>query len=55
MLGGEDLPHIKEAANLLAKGITAGRLVTIPGAGHIVNLDARERFNEELTQFLSAK
>jgi pimeloyl-ACP methyl ester carboxylesterase len=52
VLGGDDLPHIKDAANALANGIGGATLVTIPGAGHIVNLDARERFNEELVRFL---
>ena len=52
VLGGDDLPHIKDAANALANGIGGAKLVTIPGAGHIVNLDARERFNEELVRFL---
>ena len=55
VLGGDDLPHIKDAANALANGISGAKLVTIPGAGHIVNLDARDRYNEELVKFLGSR
>jgi 3-oxoadipate enol-lactonase len=55
ILGGEDLPHIKEVAGLLAKGIGGARLVTIPGAGHMVNLDAREAFNRPVDAFLAGR
>jgi 3-oxoadipate enol-lactonase len=53
IVGERDLPHITEAANLLAKGISGAKLVTIPGAGHIVNIDARERYTDEVVRFLS--
>jgi len=53
--GERDLPHITEAANLLAKGIAGAMLVTVPGAGHIVNFDARDRFNDEISRFLSQR
>src|SRR5205807_769952 len=46
VVGEQDLPHIKEVAGLLAAGISGARLVTIPRAGHLVNLDAREPFNQ---------
>ena len=55
ILGGQDLPHIAEIAGLLAKGIRGARLVTVPGAGHIVNLDAREAFNRAVDEFLPTK
>jgi pimeloyl-ACP methyl ester carboxylesterase len=55
IVGERDLPHITEAATLLAKGISGAKLVTIPGAGHIVNIDARERFTDEVVRFLSVK
>src|SRR5687767_2941853 len=31
--GALDLPHIREAADVIVKGVTDGRLITIPGAG----------------------
>lgn len=52
IVGDEDLPHIKDVARLLAGQIAGARLVTIPGAGHIVNLDAPQRFNRAVAAFL---
>lgn len=52
ILGEKDLPHVKEIADLLARGVPGARLVTIPGAGHIVNLDAADAFNKSLLAFL---
>lgn len=55
ILGEQDLPHIKEIAGLLAKGIAGARLVTIPLAGHMVNLDARDAFNQAVDKFLAGR
>jgi pimeloyl-ACP methyl ester carboxylesterase len=55
ILGEQDLPHIKEIAALLAGGIAGARLVTIPRAGHMVNLDARDAFNQAVETFLAAR
>jgi pimeloyl-ACP methyl ester carboxylesterase len=52
IVGDLDLPHIKEIAGLLVSGIAGARLVTIPRAGHIVNLDAPEVFNKAVESFL---
>ena len=53
VLGEKDLPHIKEVADLLARGVSGARLVTIRDAGHIVNLDAADAFNKLVASFLS--
>lgn len=55
ILGEQDLPHIKEIAGLLIKGIAGARLVTIPRAGHMVNLDARETFNRAVEAFVVSR
>ncbi len=55
ILGEQDLPHIKEIAGLLVKGIAGARLVTIPLAGHMVNLDARDAFNQAVDKFLASR
>jgi pimeloyl-ACP methyl ester carboxylesterase len=55
IVGDQDLPHIAEVAGVLAKGIPGARLVTVPGAGHIVNLDAPEPFNEAVAAFLGGR
>jgi pimeloyl-ACP methyl ester carboxylesterase len=52
ILGGQDLPHIKEVASLLVNGISGAKVITIPRAGHMVNLDAREAFNQAIESFL---
>ena len=53
--GEQDLSHIKEIANLLVKGIGGARLVTMTRAGHMVNLDAKDDFNQALDTFLSGR
>jgi pimeloyl-ACP methyl ester carboxylesterase len=54
IIGEQDLPHIKEIASLLVGGIAGAKLVTLPRAGHLVNLDAREAFNQAIESFLAA-
>jgi pimeloyl-ACP methyl ester carboxylesterase len=52
IVGEQDLPHIKEIARLLGDGIAGAKLVTIPRSGHLVNLDAREAFNQAIQSFI---
>lgn len=52
VVGDQDLSHIREIGTILASGIPGASLVTIPGAGHLVNLDARTAFNDALEKFL---
>ena len=52
ILGERDLPHIREIAGLLVNGIAGAQLVTIPRAGHMVNLDSAAAFNQALDAFL---
>jgi pimeloyl-ACP methyl ester carboxylesterase len=53
ILGDRDLPHIKEIGGLLVRQVTGARLVTVPDAGHIVNLDAPGVFNDAVGGFLA--
>jgi len=55
ILGEQDLPHIKEIGGLLVSGISGARLVTIPRAGHMVNLDSPVAFNQALDSFLNGR
>ena len=55
IVGDQDLPHIREIAQLLTERVAAARLVTIPGAGHIVNLDTPRPFNDAVLRFLVAR
>ena len=47
------LPHIKDVGRLLLAGVAGARMVTVPGAGHIVNPDAPDAFNDALGGFLA--
>lgn len=55
IVGEQDLPHIKDVATLVVKGMNGARLVTIPRAGHMVNLDAREEFNRAIDAFVPGR
>ena len=55
ILGEQDLPHIKDAARLLVEGIPGARQVSIPAAGHLVNLDASTAFNRAVDSFLGGR
>jgi len=55
ILGDRDLPHIKEIAGLIAAGVKGARVVNVPGAGHLVNLDAPESFNSAVNTFLAGR
>ena len=54
LVGDQDLPHIKEVAGLLAGGIAGAKQVTVPGAGHLINLDQPAAFNEIVGRILGA-
>jgi len=41
-----------EDARRIAESTPNGRVATVEGAGHLVNLDAPERFNELLGELL---
>ena len=51
--GAEDLSYITDIAALIARSVANGRHVVVPGAGHIVNLDAPAEFGEAMSAFLS--
>jgi pimeloyl-ACP methyl ester carboxylesterase len=55
ILGEQDLPNIKEIVSVLMSGIPGAKLATIPRAGHMVNLDAREAFNQAVESFLMGR
>jgi pimeloyl-ACP methyl ester carboxylesterase len=53
LYGDADQRSPLPVADALHAGIPGSELVVIPGAGHMVNLEAPERFNEEVRGFLS--
>jgi len=52
LYGEEDARAPKPVSRALHEGIPGSRLVYIPGAGHQHNLEAPERFNDEVRAFL---
>jgi 3-oxoadipate enol-lactonase len=53
IVGERDLPHINDIADVLDRGIPGAERLIVPGAGHIVNLDAPEAFNRAVGTFLA--
>ena len=52
--GAEDEMIPVEESRRIASGIKGSKLVIVPGAGHLANLEQPEAFNEALTAFLAA-
>jgi 3-oxoadipate enol-lactonase len=52
IVGDRDLPHILDIARLIEANVEKAIKVIIPGAGHLVNLDAPAAFNEAAAAFV---
>jgi len=52
LVGEEDTLTPPDAAREMAAGIRGARLVTIPAAGHLANLEVPEMFNASLLDFV---
>ncbi len=52
--GENDVRSPRHVWEPLHTGIAGSRLVVIPGAGHMVDIEAAERFNTEVRSFLRA-
>lgn len=53
IINGElDMPSINEISNLLNKGIKKSELIEIKAAGHMLNMEKPEQFNNLLLSFL---
>lgn len=53
VLGELDMLGIKDIAGLVCRDIPGARKVTIKGAGHMVNMEKPEEFNEVVGEFLT--
>ena len=47
-----DIERCKEVAQLLANKIRGAKLITIKGAGHIMNMDNPQEFNKIVSEFI---
>ena len=52
LVGEKDKPYLR-AAEVMAARLPKAEHVTIPGAGHIVNIEEADAFNEAVTSFLA--
>jgi pimeloyl-ACP methyl ester carboxylesterase len=52
VIGDRDVPQVKATIELLEKGIGGSTKVVIRGAGHMVNMEKPEDFNDAVLSFL---
>lgn len=52
LVGEEDTLTPPSESRKIAEGVPDGRLVLLPGAGHLANLEAPDAFNAALTEWL---
>jgi pimeloyl-ACP methyl ester carboxylesterase len=54
LVGEEDTPFIQDVARAIAERAPNVRRIDLPGVGHMVNLEAPDRFREAVLEFLAA-
>jgi 3-oxoadipate enol-lactonase len=54
LVGDGDTPFIQDVARAIAQRAPNVRRIDIPGVGHMLNLEAPERFNAEVMAFLAS-
>lgn len=54
LVGDRDLPDFQAIASLLGREAPFGHRIVVPGAGHLVNMEAPRRCTAALTRFLAA-
>ncbi len=52
IVGERDLPDFHAIAGLIQRDVPGARRVVLPGVGHVVNMEAPERFNQLVVDFL---
>jgi pimeloyl-ACP methyl ester carboxylesterase len=55
LVGTDDTPFIRDIARAIQATAPNVRRVDFPGVGHMINLEARERFQREVVAFLRAE
>jgi pimeloyl-ACP methyl ester carboxylesterase len=53
IVGERDLPDFHAIAGLIEQDVPGARRVVLPGIGHVVNMEAPERFNQLVLDFLA--
>jgi 3-oxoadipate enol-lactonase len=55
IVGERDLPDFHAIADLIEHNVPGARRVVLPDVGHVVNMEASERFNALVIEFLAEK
>jgi pimeloyl-ACP methyl ester carboxylesterase len=55
IIGERDLPDFHSIAALIARDVPTARRVVLPGVGHMLNMEAPERFNQLVIDFLAER
>jgi len=55
VIGDRDVPQIKSTIETLERGISGAKKVSIQGAGHMVNMESPDAFNEAVLGFLRSQ
>jgi len=53
-IGDADAAHLVEASDTAAKKIAGAKKISYPGAGHMLPMEAPEKFNRELAAFIQS-
>jgi pimeloyl-ACP methyl ester carboxylesterase/creatinine amidohydrolase/Fe(II)-dependent formamide hydrolase-like protein len=53
VIGDRDVPGIRATVEALERGIQGAKKVSIPGAGHMVNMESPDAFNQAVLGFLN--
>jgi 3-oxoadipate enol-lactonase len=54
MVGELDTPDFQGIAQTIERGVPQARRISLPGVGHLANLEDPERFNDILLRFLDS-
>ena len=55
LVGERDVPDIHAIVKQLEDRVSGARVVRIPRAGHMLNMEAPDEFNERVREFLSKR
>ena len=53
LVGERDMPDFRAIAELVGREVPGARGVVVSGAGHVINMEAPEVFNQQVLDFLS--
>ncbi len=55
MVGEHEIPEFQDVVNITHQRIPNAKMVTLPGVGHLTNLEAPDAFNDHVIEFLTLR